>query len=272
MVKTKIVVVSADDTSKITQQQIDYYINEYAKKDVQALIDFKVYTNNKESLGSIYNNELANAKSLIESNSDVQYDWLIFMHADARVDIIELLDSLYSVNDLYDIVGACGCSKISVSASPLNWFTGSQRFPNSRWGKITHGSLGEEQQTYYSVHSPGIKHHAVSCIDGVLMAFSKKAICNSDKLFDPQFKYDMYDTDMSFNAIMNYKFNIGIVVLNSLKHESVGKSILSDNFLNTEIQFRKKWNFEFPNGSKIQAMFNQQQEKLQKICRTDQQS
>lgn len=53
---------------------------------------------------------------------------------------------------------------------------------------------------------------------------------------------------------------IGVLIEKSLHHYSVGKSILTDKFLQSEIKLRCKWNLGFPHGSKIEQMWNEQQE------------
>ena len=55
---------------------------------------------------------------------------------------------------------------------------------------------------------------------------------------------------------MKYGMQIGVIVEKSLRHYSVGKSILSDKFLETEIKLRSKWNLGFPHGSKIEKMWS----------------
>jgi hypothetical protein len=42
---------------------------------------------------------------------------------------------------------------------------------------------------------------------------------------------------------MTYKFKLGVIVEKSLHHFSVGKSILTQDFLAHEKDLRKKWNW-----------------------------
>ena len=132
---------------------------------------------------------------------------------------------LEAVKDKYDLIGLCGCDKISVSQSPLNWFCGSRPFPMNRWGCVTHGELGD-QITYFSQHSPEILDHEVACIDGLCIVFTKKAV----------------------EAGLRFDENLAPF---ELKHYSVGRSITTDQFLINEIAFRDKWHLDYPQNSRI---------------------
>ena len=91
----------------------------------------------------------------------------------------------------------------------------------------------------------------VACIDGLCIIFSKEAL-DSSLLFDEDLgAFDFYDTDISMQAIAKYKMKIGVMVQKDLCHYSVGKSILTPNFLDVEKKFREKWNLPVPPNSAI---------------------
>lgn len=73
----------------------------------------------------------------------------------------------------------------------------------------------------------------------------------SDLKFDEKFAFDQYDTDISLQAILNYKMKVGVLVEKSLQHYSIGKSIMTDEFLAHELDLRKKWGFDIPAGTKL---------------------
>ena len=50
---------------------------------------------------------------------------------------------------------------------------------------------------------------------------------------------------------MKYKLKLGVMVQKDLCHYSVGRSILTPQFLDSEALFRKKWNFPVPPDSAI---------------------
>lgn len=45
---------------------------------------------------------------------------------------------------------------------------------------------------------------------------------------------------------MKHNLKLGVIVEKSLQHYSIGKSILSVDFLRHELDFRKKWNLDIP--------------------------
>lgn len=192
--------------------------------------------NNKEPLANVYNEHLKIART----EKDV--DFVLFMHADVSVDITHLLKHIEECKDKYDVFGLCGCSKISTSQQPLNWFCGSRPFPEFRWGCVTHGELGN-QTSFFSQHHPNEFDHEVACIDGLCIIFGPKAL-QSNIIFDTNFKFHHYDTDISFECILHKNLKLGVLVEKSLQHYSVGKGILEQSFLEEEIFFRKKWKIE----------------------------
>lgn len=177
------------------------------------------------------------------------------MHADVEVDLNKLIAHIEACKDKYDVMGLCGTSVMNVSQSPLNWWTGSNPTPNAKWGCVTHGELGDKK-SFFSSHSPDVTDHEAACIDGLCIVFGPKAI-ESGMTFDEQFTYDFYDTDISFQTVLKYKLKLGVIVEQSLQHYSVGKSILTKDFLTHEIDFRKKWNLEIPPNSPIRQMLSQ---------------
>lgn len=174
------------------------------------------------------------------------------MHADVKLDIQSLEKHVLETEGKYDIFGLCGTSVLNVSQSPLNWWTGSNPTPTSKWGFVSHGELGN-QISFFSQHSPEVTDHEVACIDGLCIIFSKKALQSGIK-FDPIFQFDFYDTDISMQAVMKYGLCLGVLVEKSLQHYSVGKSILTRDFLTHELDFRKKWNLEIPESSPLKQL------------------
>lgn len=109
--------------------------------------------------------------------------------------------------------------------------------------------------SYFSEHSPQVTDHPVACIDGLCIIISKKA-AELGLRFGNEFSFDCYDTDLSLSTVMKHKLRLGVLVEKSLHHYSVGKSILTDNFLMTEIKLRKKWGFDIPKGSRLESLIS----------------
>ena len=99
-------------------------------------VEFERVADNKLPLADVYNAKISAAR---EDKIDGS---LVLMHADVSLDFASYLAHLEDVVEKYDVVGLCGCSKISVEKSPLNWYTGSQEWPEARWGCVAHGELG----------------------------------------------------------------------------------------------------------------------------------
>lgn len=234
MSRFKFVVVSKDENFKMPAEKFKF------DNSCAYLVP-----NNTDSLAKIYNHYLNQTRQVKEYNTD----FIVFMHADVEIDIGKLTTHIEECKDKYDVMGLCGTSVMNVSQSPLNWWTASNPTPEAKWGCVTHGELGN-QKSFFSAHHPEVRDHEAACIDGLCIIFGPKAIASNIK-FDEQFLFDEYDTDISLQAVINYKFKLGVLVEESLKHYSVGRSILTDDFLMHEIDLRKKWQLGFPADSKI---------------------
>ena len=80
---------------------------------------------------------------------------------------------------------------------------------------------------------------------------TKKAM-QSGLRFDERLRFNCYDTQISLDAVMNYKLRVGCLVEPSLKHFSVGRSILTDDFLVDEKVLRDRFGLGIPPNSKIE--------------------
>ena len=242
MVKIKFIFVGKDDKFSFNDVSEFYHDHPEYTDNVQ----FYKIANNKENLTKVYNNELA-----IE-RADKTNDFLVFLHADVSMDFDHLIKHLEACKEKYDVLGLCGCQKFVSSQSPLNWFTGSIPLPQFRWGCVTHGEAGE-RTSFYSQDRENVEDSSVACIDGLCIIFGRKAL-ESEMVFDEQFAFDFYDTDISFQTLMKYNLRLGVVVEKSLHHYSVGRSILTKEFLMHELDFRKKWNLDIPKNSPIERL------------------
>lgn len=203
--------------------------------------------NNSDSLPVVYNRFLDEERSL-----DIKHDFLVLIHSDVKFDIEHFCNHCEEVSEKYDVIGLCGCEKIDTSETPFNWFCGSRKYPEYRWGCVTHGEL-DNAKSYFSQDRSEIKDHRVACIDGLCIVFGKKAL-ESELRFNEMFMFDFYDSQISFDAILNFKLRLGVIVEESLCHYSVGKSILTDDFLKHEYDFRKLFGLRIP--EKVREVFD----------------
>lgn len=231
MKRFEFVFLSKDDDFKIDRQYSQRITNKYPE------VNFNYISNNKDSIAFNYNHFI----NKYRQSKDI--DYLVLMHADVYLDIEKLIQHVLLVEGKYDVIGLCGCKKINISKSPLNWFTGSSDFVNERYGCVSHGELGNNV-TFFNSHSPFIADTKVACIDGLCIILTKKVIEETDLLFDERFKFDHYDTDFSFECTLKRKLNLGVIVRDDLMHWSVGKSILTQSFLESEKHFREKWQLQ----------------------------
>lgn len=235
--KVKFVIVSKDAGFKMLRDKFNTTV-----EDVE--IDVEYVADNSEALAVVYN------KRLDEERAARLNDCLVFMHGDVSFNIDAFISHLKEVAPKYGLIGLCGTSIFNISQSPLNWWTSSNPTPYSKWGCVTHGELGD-QTSFFSSHSPNVMDAEVACIDGLCIIFTKQAL-ETDMRFDESLgKFDFYDSDISCQALMKYKLKLGVMVQKDLCHYSVGRSILTPQFLDSEALFRKKWNFPVPPDSAI---------------------
>lgn len=190
--------------------------------------------NNSRKLAEVYNGIL---------DGDKDSDFVLLSHSDVQFDAAGVMSHIESVAGKYDLIGMCGCARFSVGQSPLNWYCGSAPYPGDRWGCVTHGELGG-QTTFFSSHHPGETDHEVACLDGLCLAFSRKAVDAGLRFDESLPPFDFYDTDISMQAVLKYGMKLGVIVRKELQHWSVGKSILKPEFQVGEDAFRAKWGFQ----------------------------
>lgn len=230
--KFNITIVSKDD--KVNEQFAAQIENLNFSSEFQLHVD--LIKNNSDSLPSVYN------RVIKQLRTDKSCDFQIFMHADVNVNLQHLLEHIVECKDKYDVMGLCGTEVLNVSQKPLNWWNGSHPTPQKRWGSVVHCEMNNHH-SYFSSHSPNILDHQVACIDGLCIIFGPKALYESEVLFDEQFRYHCYDTDISLQCVMHYNLSLGVLVELSLQHYSVGKGILTEDFAQQEQLLRNKWNF-----------------------------
>ena len=235
--KLKFLAVSKDSSFKMDKAKFE-------EAGLDDTVEFEMVPDNTTPLPVLYNKELR------KERGSPLYDGLIFMHGDVSFNVKAFVDHLKEVYGKYDIIGLCGTSTLNVSQSPLNWWTGSNPTPFTKWGCVTHGELGD-QTSWFSEHSPNVMDAEVACIDGLCIIFTKRALESKIEFDESLGAFDFYDTDLSMQAVATYKLKLGVMVQKDLCHYSVGRSILTSNFLDTEEKFRTKWKLPVPVDSPL---------------------
>lgn len=224
-------VVSKDESALLTEQVCSLALDELRSKEN---IDVKIinHLNNSVGLCKLYNSILEEKRKTV--------DCIVFMHGDVMFDIVQVVKHYFSVSDKYDLVGFAGAKKIDLKYNPFTWFTGSKVCPNGRYGRIIHTQHPFVGESFFNEHDPETKDTRVAFIDGLAM-FLGKRILDSDLKFDEQFTFDFYDSDFCMQCNMaKEKFKVGVIIEPTV-HQSVGMSVLYDDFQNPEKLWRQKW-------------------------------
>ena len=210
------------------------------------IVNLIKYENNKLPIGQLYNEILIQRR---KANENI--DYLIFMHSDALFNVVEVINHLQNLKNKYDIVGFAGAKTIDLKKSPLTWFTASQEYESTRYGrviqdisKIVGSNEPKMSESFFNIEKPEVTDTAVASIDGCCMILTSKA-WHSDILFDNNLLNDFYDLDFCLNARLNYGFSIGVIV-DRIVHNSVGMAILSPEYKEKEKVFREKWHLAIP--------------------------
>lgn len=191
---------------------------------------------NKIPLSRLYNTILDD-----ERNDNVS-DFIVFMHGDVVFDVHSFISHLLEIKDRYDVIGLAGTKKMNTSASPLNWFTSSNVFPDQRFGDITMNDGKRDIRCFYNESTnPDVGDTRVACIDGLCIIVGRTVINSDFRFTEGVSNFDFYDTDISLKSNLIYKFRLGVMV-EPVRHLSVGRSILSERFREDEKKFREVFN------------------------------
>lgn len=236
--KIKFVFVSKDN---------DFLMSDDDFNSVMKSDSLSVYTefisDNKIDLPTIYNQTICS--SINPNTHTCDFDYVVLSHADVKFDTVSFINHLIMIDGKYDMVGLAGTKNLNASASPLNWFVGSNQFPYSRYGDVTMLQDGNKEiRCWYNALYPDVKDTEVVCIDGLCIILSKKLIEKGFRFDESIAPYDFYDTDSSFQVIFNYRGKLGVMI-EPVFHASEGMGILKPEFLEDEQKFREKWKSYF---------------------------
>ncbi len=232
----KYVIASRDSFCLLNTYGFDKAADELLNDGIGIVLE--VNSEPRSSLAETYNKTL-------NADDANKFDWIVFLHSDAAMDIKHFTKRLVSSIGKYDIVGMAGAKRLNMKASPLSWFTASKDDENGRIGMVMHMTpVGSRTPVIPSVFTPPelkyMDDDYVAAIDGVCIAVGKRAIENKDCRFDERFPFDFYDFDFSLTA-NKLGLSLGVIVENSFVHMSVGKGILKPEYNKTENIFREKW-------------------------------
>jgi len=163
--------------------------------------------NNKKGLVEVYNNCLDLA---IQKN----FDYIMFIHDDVHLEHDPRL-KLEELFQKYDIVGVAGCSKAEMKSPALWHLMGGGFGGGNLHGAVAHGNADRKHMTSFGAYP-----QRVVMIDGVFMAFNRKAIETVRFDEDCPSKWHYYDLCMCARALeKGLKIGVGDVMIT---HESPG--------------------------------------------------
>jgi len=172
---------------------------------------------------------------LKEIRDDKLIDYAIFIHSDVVIEDLYFLDKI--AKSEFDVIGVAGATAIDMRVTPLSWYNAAKDARDRR-GLVNHQYHDGRQ--YMSLYSNGTPLSSKClCIDGVCMVMNRKAI-DSGLQFDERFAFDFYDMDLSLQAVIDYKLNVGVEPL-YITHRSIGGGIMKDSYKVAEKAFREKW-------------------------------
>ena len=236
--KIKFVFVSKDNDFLMSD---DDFNSEIKSDSLSVYTEF--VSDNKIDLPTIYNQTICS--SINPNTHTCDFDYVVLSHADVKFDTVSFINHLIMIDGKYDMVGLAGTKNLNASASPLNWFVGSNQFPYSRYGDVTMLQDGNKEiRCWYNALYPDVKDTEVVCIDGLCIILSKKLIEKGFRFDESIAPYDFYDTDSSFQVIFNYRGKLGVMI-EPVFHASEGMGILKPEFLEDEQKFREKWKSYF---------------------------
>jgi len=231
--------VPCRESECILTDQVVAANNKFAdlKKDYH--IKLVLHENNKSSLSKLYNsvlNEIRSDKQRLE-----ELDYIAFCHSDVSFDVESVVTKLVKLEGKYDIAGFAGAKKINLSISPLGWWPSSVVCPTERYGRVKQIFNKQLIDSFFNGDThPTITDTRVATIDGLCMILGKNILNDEKNLFDESFDTNnFYDLDFCLYNLLSGK-SIGVIV-EHVFHASVGMSILTEEYKNTEKLFRSKW-------------------------------
>lgn len=163
--------------------------------------------NNRQGLANVYN-------EFLDLAIREKFDYVMFIHDDVHLehDPRPKLEKLFQE---FDIVGVAGCSKAKIKSPALWHLMGGGFGGGNIHGAVAHGNADRKHMTSFGVYP-----HRVVMIDGVFMAFNRKAIETVRFDEDCPSKWHMYDIACCLSSVeKGLKIGVGDIMIT---HESLG--------------------------------------------------
>ncbi len=182
--------------------------------------------NNKKGLAEVYNN-------CLDLAIQEKFDYIMFIHDDVHLehDPRPKLEKLFQE---FDIVGVAGCSKAEMKSPALWHLMGGGFGGGNLHGAVAHGNADRKHMTSFGAYP-----QRVVMIDGVFMAFNRKAIETVRFDEDCPSGFHFYDLNLCARALeKGLKIGVGDVMIT---HESPGLREFSENWQAGESYYLSKY-------------------------------
>lgn len=199
-------------------------------------VELKLYENNSTPIGIIYNKAIEELKDIA--------DYIVFLHYDVIVKSVKtFIEAIVKADG--DLLGAAGAIKFTdPDFRPISWFT------NSRWNPGAGEKIMQAGEIWHKLNPGeparlnlyGNNKSAKNCvaIDGLCLIFTKKLIEDESIRFDENYKFDLYDFDIS-RQVREKGYRIDVIDLGGLIHFSAGLGINKESYLVDQQKFLDKW-------------------------------
>ena len=182
--------------------------------------------NNKKGLAEVYNN-------CLDLAIKEKFDYVMFIHDDVHLehDPRPKLEKLF---EEYDIVGVAGCSKAGMKSPALWHLMGGGFGGGNLHGAVAHGNADRKHMTSFGAYPK-----RVVMIDGVFMAFNRKAIETVRFDEDCPSGFHFYDLNLCARALeKGLKIGVGDVMIT---HESPGLREFTEDWKAGESYYLSKY-------------------------------
>ena len=190
------------------------------------------YSNNKESLASVYNKAIA---EIIENRSENintlnDKDIITFVHDDVEIEDINLFKKLEAGLQKYNIVGLAGTKQFELKFPPVWNNTDYKNYT----GAVAHTKDGEIWMTSFG------KFGKALILDGLFLSIELDTIKKYDLSFDENISnFHFYDIDFCLSA-HNKKVTMGTIPI-WVTHNSIGDWTKSNDWKVGAEKFMQKW-------------------------------
>lgn len=182
--------------------------------------------NNKKGLAEVYNN-------CLDLAIQEKFDYIMFIHDDVHLEHDPRL-KLEKLFQEFDIVGVAGCSKAEMKSPALWHLMGGGFGGGNLHGAVAHGNADRKHMTSFGAYP-----QRVVMIDGVFMAFNRKAIETVRFDEDCPSGFHFYDLNLCARALeKGLKIGVGDVMIT---HESPGLREFSENWKAGESYYLSKY-------------------------------